>query len=77
MVLAEGGRVVLSGSVIGFVGLVVVVRPVGSLLFGVSLFEPLVFIGSAGFCLASTAVACAVPAYRAARVDPAISLRAQ
>ena len=42
-----GGRVVLSGSVIGFVGLVVVVRPVALLLFGVSLFEPLVFIGSA------------------------------
>ena len=76
MVLAEGGRVVLSGSVIGFVGLLVVAMLVGLLLFGVSLFEPLVFIGSAGLCLASTAVACAVPAFRAARVDPAISLRA-
>ena len=77
MVLAEGGRVVLIGSAFGFAGLVVVARLVGSLLFDVSLFEPFVMIGAAGVCLASTVMACAIPAYRAARVDPAISLRAQ
>lgn len=77
MVLAEGGRVVLIGSALGFAGLVVVAKLVGSLLFGVSLFEPFVILGTAVVCLASTVMACAIPAYRAARVDPAISLRAQ
>ena len=63
MVLAEGGRVVLIGSALGFAGLVVVAKLVGSLLFGVSLFEPFVILGTAVVCLASTVMACAIPAY--------------
>ncbi len=75
MVLAEGGRAALAGVVIGFLALVGTVRLINALLFGVSLFEPAALLGSAAMCTACTAIACAVPAYRAARVDAVIALR--
>lgn len=44
-------------------------------LYGVSFYDPLTFIGIAGFVLPVAALASTVPARRAARVDPAVALR--
>jgi predicted permease len=50
-------------------------RYVESLLFGVRARDPLTFIGAAVLLLAAGCLAIIVPAYRAARLDPADALR--
>jgi ABC-type lipoprotein release transport system permease subunit len=46
-----------------------------SLLFGVSPFDPLTYLGVATALIATTCLASYIPARRAMQVDPAITLR--
>jgi len=46
------------------------------LLFGVAPHDPLTFAGVAVLMAAIGVVACWIPALRAARIDPAITMRA-
>jgi ABC-type lipoprotein release transport system permease subunit len=50
---------------------------VRSLLFGVSATDPATFVGVIGVMAFVAAVACIVPARRAVRVDPVVTLRAE
>jgi putative ABC transport system permease protein len=47
------------------------------LLYGVSATDPLTYVTLAGVLAAVSVGACAVPARRAVRVDPAVALRAE
>ncbi len=58
------------GVVAGLAGAVLVTRFVESLLFGVRPFDPLTYAGVAGLLGLVAIIASAVPARRAARVDP-------
>jgi ABC-type lipoprotein release transport system permease subunit len=45
------------------------------LLFGVTRLDPVTYAGSAALLVSVAALACAVPAWRAVRIDPAVTLR--
>ncbi len=77
MVLVEGARFAAVGSLAGSLALFGTAQLINALLFGVSVFEPVVLFGSGALCVLCTTFACAVPAYRAARIDPIIALRTQ
>ena len=77
MVMSRG--IVLTGAGVG-IGAVLawsVTRAMDTLLYGVGAADPLTFALVAGLLAAVSAVACAIPAVRAARVDPMLVLRDQ
>jgi putative ABC transport system permease protein len=56
---------------------VVATQVLVTLLFGVSRLDPVTYVGVIALLVAVAGIACWVPAWRAARVDPAITLRAE
>ncbi|MGA7751177.1 MAG: hypothetical protein WCB05_00045, partial [Candidatus Sulfotelmatobacter sp.] len=48
-----------------------------ALLFGISRLDPATYIGVIVLLAGVSAVACGVPAWRAARIDPATTLRGE
>jgi putative ABC transport system permease protein len=77
LVLGQGLRLAAVGMVIGLVGAVLASRVVVSLLFGVTRLDPVTYGGVMLVLLSVSAMACWLPAWRAARVDPAVTLRAE
>jgi len=77
LVVGEGLRFAVAGVVVGGAVAFAAGRWMRPLLFAVSPYDPLVFGGVAATLLAVAAVASAVPAIRAARVDPAVALRVE
>jgi ABC-type antimicrobial peptide transport system permease subunit len=59
------------------IGAAVLARAITSLLYGVTASDPAAFTISAASAIATTVIACLLPARRAARVDPAAALRAE
>ena len=75
LVLRQGFVMAAAGLGIGLAGALLVTRVIRTLLFGVSVVDPLV-IASTVLLLSATAwLAVYVPARRAARLDPAVTLR--
>jgi len=64
-----------AGAALGLLGAFATTRLLSSLLFGVSPTDPLVFAGVPLLLMLVSALASAVPAWRAARVDPLVALR--
>jgi predicted permease len=77
MVLSEGGALLLVGLAAGVTGALVTSRLLRGLLFGVAPHDP-VTLSAVAFIIAVVGLAaCWLPAARAARVDPAVALRAE
>jgi ABC-type antimicrobial peptide transport system permease subunit len=76
-VLREGMSVALAGAAFGVVVALVLARVLASLLFGISAFDPLTFASVPLVLLLAALLACYLPARRAARVDPAATLRSE
>jgi putative ABC transport system permease protein len=75
LVLTRGIAIAAGGIAAGLLGAAALARSLTALLFGVPPLDPVAF-GLSAALLASVAVAAAaIPAWRAARVDPAIALR--
>jgi ABC-type antimicrobial peptide transport system permease subunit len=77
MVMSRGIVLTGVGVVIGGVLAWSVTRGMETLLYGVSAADPLTFVLVAGLLAVVSAAACAIPAIRAARVDPMLVLRDQ
>lgn len=72
-----GMALTVAGVAAGLVVFALVARFLRSLVYGVSVTDPLTLIGASLMLLAIAVVATWTPAHRAARVDPADALRAQ
>jgi len=75
LVIFEGLRTASVGIVLGLLGAAALTRSLQSLLFGVTVHDPEVFVGVAVALLTVAAAACYIPARRATRVDPIVALR--
>jgi putative ABC transport system permease protein len=75
MVARQGMTLTALGAVIGLAGAVLASQVIVTLLFGISRLDPITYVGVLSLLLTVAAVACGVPAWRAARIDPAITLR--
>jgi putative ABC transport system permease protein len=74
-VLAFGLRPVVFGMAVGLTGAFAIARALRSLLYEVTPADPLSFGGVAGVLLLVSALACYLPARRAAHLDPITALR--
>lgn len=76
-VLSHGLRLVLAGVLLGAAGSYGVAQLLGSLIYGVSAWDPLTYGAVATLLILVALLACWLPARRAARIDPLIALRAE
>jgi predicted permease len=74
-VFREGLRITLIGVAIGLVLSALAVRGVSSLLYGVMPWDPITWIVAPAVLIVVAAIACIVPALRAAAIDPLRALR--
>ena len=75
LVIGQGLRLSAIGVVLGVVGALALTRVLASQLVGVTTTDPTTFVAIAGLFLAVAALACWLPARRAAGLDPSIALR--
>jgi len=76
MILTEGASLVFVGGVLGVIGAIASTGALRGLLFGVSPRDPVTFVAVAAAMAIIGTIACWIPAVRAARIDPAIAMRA-
>ena len=76
-VMGEGLRVVIAGVLVGVAGALAATRLLRSLLFEVAPTDPAAFAAAVALLSAVALAAAYLPARRAARVDPAVALRAE
>jgi predicted permease len=75
LVVGQAMRLVAIGVAVGVAGALVVARLLGSLLFGVSVTDPVTYLVTLGILVSASLLATVVPARRATRVDPMVALR--
>ncbi len=76
MILSEGGVLLATGLALGIIGAYFGAGIIRGLLFGVAPHDPMTFATVVVAMSAIGVVACWIPALRAARIDPAIAMRA-
>ena len=77
LVIRQGMRLTLIGGLTGAAGAIAVGRALAGLLYGVSPTDAVAFSVAIAVAVATALVACAVPARRAAVLDPVEGLRQQ
>jgi predicted permease len=77
LVVREGMRLALVGGMVGLVAALAITRFLRTMLFGVQPTDPATFIAGTLILAVVALLACAIPARRAAGVEPAIVLRSE
>jgi predicted permease len=75
LVVGQGARLAMAGIIAGVIAAALSMRFLSSLLYGVTTTDPLTFATVAMLLAAIALAACAVPAYRAVRIEPTRALR--
>jgi putative ABC transport system permease protein len=77
LIVRQGMSLTLMGVTIGLVGATAATRGIMTLLFGVSRLDPITYVAVVVLLAGVAMIACSLPAWRAAKVDPAITLRSE
>jgi len=75
LVVREGMTLTVLGVLIGLAGAVVASQAIAAMLFGISRFDPVTYLGVIGLLAGVALLACGVPAWRAMKLDPIVALR--
>jgi putative ABC transport system permease protein len=70
-------RLAALGIFVGLCGAIAATRSITTLLFGTSPLDPIAWVSVVLMLAGVSAIACWAPAWRASRVDPSITLRAE
>jgi predicted permease len=77
LVLCQGMTLTGLGIAIGLTGAVLASQALVTLLFGISRLDAVTYAGVVALLIGVSGIACWVPAWRAAQVDPSVTLRAE
>jgi predicted permease len=77
LILRHGAGLVAAGLVLGVGGAIVLRNVMSTMVYGVQTLDPLAYTAACLLLCAATIAACAVPARRASRLDPAVALRSE
>jgi putative ABC transport system permease protein len=75
MMLGQTARLAATGIALGACIALALTRMLGSVLYGVGTADPLSFAATAALLAAAALAACAIPSWRAMRLDPVVALR--
>jgi putative ABC transport system permease protein len=75
LIVRQGMTLTLLGVIIGLGGALVATQAIALQLFGVSALDVITYVAVTVILAAIAAIACGIPARRAARVDPMVALR--
>ena len=75
LVIRQGMTLTGLGIAIGLIGAAITSRALVTLLFGVTPLDAVTYVGVAALLASVSMLACAMPAWRAARVRPSVALR--
>jgi ABC-type antimicrobial peptide transport system permease subunit len=77
MVVVQGARVIGVGVIVGVVASLVSTKVLGNLLYGVAPLDWVTFLAMSGSMVVIGLLASYLPARRASKVDPIVSLRSE
>jgi ABC-type antimicrobial peptide transport system permease subunit len=77
LVMKQGLQLTILGIVVGLAGAVGLNRVIASLLYGVAPTDPAAMVAVTTTIALAAAAACAVPGWRASRLDPNMALRGE
>jgi putative ABC transport system permease protein len=77
LVMHQGMKTAVVGLALGLLGAGILARNLEALLYRTGSLDPATFIGVAALLCAFCAVACLLPAWRAAQLDPTVALRSE